>query len=123
MVNLNVSSGQINQGGSCLFAEATSCQLEFKYLAKLTDKKEYYQGVRTYESFPVVASDDTPNRLKMLWRYYIGQTLQMVFSQRDSVQKTGDPFPVSNSIRLCSVCAHTIGSEAMCSPLHSWRDI
>ena len=28
-----------------LFAEATSCQLEFKYLAKLTGNKEYYQKV------------------------------------------------------------------------------
>lgn len=29
-----------------LFAEAASCQLEFKYLAKLTGKKEYYERVR-----------------------------------------------------------------------------
>lgn len=30
---------------SVLFAEMTSCQLEFKYLAKLTGKKEYYDRV------------------------------------------------------------------------------
>ncbi|KIM37603.1 glycoside hydrolase family 47 protein [Hebeloma cylindrosporum] len=30
-----------------LFAEATTCQLEFKYLAKLTGKKEYYERVQT----------------------------------------------------------------------------
>lgn len=41
-----LNRGSINHGGSCLFAEAASCQLEFKYLAKLTNAKEYYQGVR-----------------------------------------------------------------------------
>ncbi len=41
-----LNRGWINYGGSCLFAEAASCQLEFKYLAKLTNSKEYYQGVR-----------------------------------------------------------------------------
>jgi len=29
-----------------LFAEATSCQLEFKYLAKITGKREYYTAVQ-----------------------------------------------------------------------------
>lgn len=28
-----------------LFAEAATCQLEFKYLAKLTGNKEYYEKV------------------------------------------------------------------------------
>jgi len=28
-----------------LFAEATTCQLEFKYLAKLTGRREYYERV------------------------------------------------------------------------------
>ena len=31
-----------------LFAEATSCQLEFKYLAKLTGNKEYYKKVGVF---------------------------------------------------------------------------
>ena len=35
---------------SVLFAEATSCQLEFKYLAKITGKKEYYQRVRQFRA-------------------------------------------------------------------------
>ena len=28
-----------------MFAEAATCQLEFKYLAKLTGRKEYYERV------------------------------------------------------------------------------
>ncbi|KAF5346464.1 hypothetical protein D9756_010070 [Leucocoprinus leucothites] len=32
-------------GPLVLFAEATSCQLEYKYLAKLTGRKEYYEKV------------------------------------------------------------------------------
>lgn len=32
-------------GPIVLFAEATSCQLEYKYLAKLTGRKEYYERV------------------------------------------------------------------------------
>lgn len=36
-----------NAAGIVLFAEATSCQLEFKYLAKLTGRKEYYHRVRS----------------------------------------------------------------------------
>ncbi|KAF5371378.1 hypothetical protein D9615_009662 [Tricholomella constricta] len=32
-------------GNVILFSEATSCQLEFKYLAKLTGRKEYYTAV------------------------------------------------------------------------------
>ena len=41
-------SGKTHADGdknTVLFAEATSCQLEFKYLAKLTGNKEYYQKV------------------------------------------------------------------------------
>jgi mannosyl-oligosaccharide alpha-1,2-mannosidase len=41
-------------GDSVLFSEATSCQLEFKYLAKLTGRKEYYEKVSlTYPTFDV----------------------------------------------------------------------
>ena len=36
-----------------LFAEAATCQLEFKYLAKLTGKKEYYEKVWTNFFFRV----------------------------------------------------------------------
>lgn len=42
------SSGKIlaDRGkNTVLFAEAATCQLEFKYLAKLTGKKEYYERV------------------------------------------------------------------------------
>lgn len=35
-----------SNGGRVLFAEATSCQLEFKYLAKMTGRAEYYRRVR-----------------------------------------------------------------------------
>jgi hypothetical protein len=35
----------MSASGATLFAEAASCQLEYKYLAKLTGKKEYYQRV------------------------------------------------------------------------------
>jgi len=48
--SVNVETGDIlsDAGGSkktVLFAEAATCQLEFKYLAKLTRKKEYYEKV------------------------------------------------------------------------------
>lgn len=43
------NSGEILQQDerkkSVLFAEAATCQLEFKYLAKLTGNKEYYEKV------------------------------------------------------------------------------
>ena len=44
-----------------LFAEATSCQLEFKYLAKLTGNKEYYKkvGVFLRMSFKFLDLTDT----------------------------------------------------------------
>jgi len=53
---INTNSNPIARGkiladagkNSVLFAEATSCQLEFKYLAKITGKKEYYQRVRQF---------------------------------------------------------------------------
>ncbi|KAJ3575539.1 hypothetical protein NP233_g1040 [Leucocoprinus birnbaumii] len=41
----NGKSGWGFSGPMVLFAEATSCQLEFKYLAKLTGRKEYYETV------------------------------------------------------------------------------
>lgn len=50
-----VLSGLIGMGWmgmATLFSEAASCQLEFKYLAKLTGRKEYYMTVSsaTFES-------------------------------------------------------------------------
>ncbi|KAF8154971.1 glycoside hydrolase family 47 protein [Crassisporium funariophilum] len=48
--SVNVDTGKIlsdSNKNTVLFAEATTCQLEFKYLAKLTGKKEYYQRVQT----------------------------------------------------------------------------
>ncbi|CAA7263605.1 unnamed protein product [Cyclocybe aegerita] len=47
--SVNVETGEVKLDGgknTVLFAEATSCQLEFKYLAKITGKKEYYQKVQ-----------------------------------------------------------------------------
>ncbi|KAJ3493767.1 hypothetical protein NLJ89_g10944 [Agrocybe chaxingu] len=47
--SVNVETGAVKSDGgknTVLFAEATSCQLEFKYLAKITGKKEYYQKVQ-----------------------------------------------------------------------------
>ncbi|KJA15407.1 glycoside hydrolase family 47 protein [Hypholoma sublateritium FD-334 SS-4] len=47
--SVNVKTGEINTANgrrTVLFAEATSCQLEFKYLAKLTGKTEYYDRVQ-----------------------------------------------------------------------------
>jgi mannosyl-oligosaccharide alpha-1,2-mannosidase len=44
----NLSSGQVKSDAgrdTIAFAEAVSCQLEFKYLAKLTGRKEFYQRV------------------------------------------------------------------------------
>ncbi|KAG5650901.1 hypothetical protein H0H81_010599, partial [Sphagnurus paluster] len=46
--SVSVHTGQTAtgwMGESILFSEATSCQLEFKYLAKLTGRKEYYTAV------------------------------------------------------------------------------
>ncbi|KAG6864617.1 hypothetical protein C0991_008265 [Blastosporella zonata] len=46
--SVNVQNGLTKpgwMGSSILFSEATSCQLEFKYLAKLTGRKEYYVAV------------------------------------------------------------------------------
>ncbi len=43
--------GKIKSDGgkdTVLFAEAASCQLEFKYLAKITGRKEFYQRVRLF---------------------------------------------------------------------------
>ncbi|KDR73258.1 hypothetical protein GALMADRAFT_72667 [Galerina marginata CBS 339.88] len=48
--SVNVENGQIKSDqnkDTVLFSEASSCQLEFKYLAKLTGKKEYYERVQT----------------------------------------------------------------------------
>jgi Glycosyl hydrolase family 47 len=43
------NSGEIqserHRNYTVLFAEAATCQLEFKYLAKLTGNKEYYEKV------------------------------------------------------------------------------
>jgi mannosyl-oligosaccharide alpha-1,2-mannosidase len=53
------SSGKILADGgksTVLFAEATTCQLEFKYLAKLTGKKEYYERVSSSTSFSPATS-------------------------------------------------------------------
>ena len=46
-VNLNRSSGlrSHSDGGAASLAEATSVQLEFKYLAKLTGEAEYWRAV------------------------------------------------------------------------------
>ncbi|PPQ80066.1 hypothetical protein CVT25_001495 [Psilocybe cyanescens] len=47
--SVNVETGKIlsdQNKNTVLFAEAASCQLEFKYLAKLTGKKEYYERVQ-----------------------------------------------------------------------------
>lgn len=38
--------GQSQFSGSMLFAEVASCQMEYKYLARLTDRPEFYQKVR-----------------------------------------------------------------------------
>jgi len=38
---------------STLFAQATSCQLEYKYLAKVTGRAEYYEKVRFPFSFRI----------------------------------------------------------------------
>jgi len=46
--SVNVETGSILSDANkntVLFAEATTCQLEFKYLAKLTGNKEYYEKV------------------------------------------------------------------------------
>jgi len=46
--SVNVETGEILYDGdkeTVLFAEAATCQLEFKYLAKLTGNKEYYEKV------------------------------------------------------------------------------
>jgi len=42
-----------NLGITTLFAEATSCQLEYKYLAKVTGRVEYYEKVRFLFSFRI----------------------------------------------------------------------
>ncbi|KAH9475725.1 Mannosyl-oligosaccharide 1,2-alpha-mannosidase IC [Psilocybe cubensis] len=47
--SVNVENGKILSDlnkKTVLFAEAASCQLEFKYLAKLTGNREYYQRVQ-----------------------------------------------------------------------------
>jgi mannosyl-oligosaccharide alpha-1,2-mannosidase len=52
--NVIFHSGEILSDGSkntVLFAEATTCQLEFKYLAKLTGNKEYYEKVSFFIEF------------------------------------------------------------------------
>ncbi|PPR01327.1 hypothetical protein CVT24_006329 [Panaeolus cyanescens] len=48
--SVNVETGKVLADAgkkTVLFAEATTCQLEFKYLAKITGKKEYYDRVQT----------------------------------------------------------------------------
>ena len=40
-------------GTTTLFAEATSCQLEYKYLAKVTGRAEYYEKVWFLFSFRI----------------------------------------------------------------------
>ncbi|KAF9043367.1 glycoside hydrolase [Panaeolus papilionaceus] len=47
--SVNVETGKVLADAgkkTVLFAEATTCQLEFKYLAKITGKKEYYERVQ-----------------------------------------------------------------------------
>ena len=45
-------------GATVIWAEATSCQLEFKYLAKLTGRKEYYERVSISYSEGVLKSQE-----------------------------------------------------------------
>jgi hypothetical protein len=44
-------------GGTAYWAEAFSCQLEYKYLAYLTGKKEYYERVSHFILFRVILDD------------------------------------------------------------------
>ncbi|KAF8896775.1 glycoside hydrolase family 47 protein [Gymnopilus junonius] len=47
--SVHVETGKVQLGNymqTTLFAEAATCQLEFKYLAKLTGRKEYYERVQ-----------------------------------------------------------------------------
>ncbi|PFH46692.1 glycoside hydrolase family 47 protein [Amanita thiersii Skay4041] len=53
-------------GSSVLFAEATSCQLEFKYLAKMTGRKEYYEKVENIMSI-IYASNSTDGLFAERW--------------------------------------------------------
>ncbi|KJA15404.1 glycoside hydrolase family 47 protein [Hypholoma sublateritium FD-334 SS-4] len=44
--SVNVKTGKSGSDGGALFAEAATCQLEYKYLAKLTGRKEFYEPVQ-----------------------------------------------------------------------------
>ena len=45
-------------GITTLFAEATRCQLEYKYLARVTGRAEYYKKVRFLFSFRILSIMD-----------------------------------------------------------------
>lgn len=45
---INCYRGKAGSDGGALFAEAATCQLEYKYLAKLTGRKEFYDPVSGY---------------------------------------------------------------------------
>ncbi|KAG5644461.1 hypothetical protein DXG03_008361 [Asterophora parasitica] len=62
--SVNTKTGQTMHGwmgDSILFAEAASCQLEFKYLAKLTGRKEYFTAVNNV--MDVIYATNAPDGL------------------------------------------------------------
>lgn len=60
-------------GSMVLFAEAASCQLEFKYLAKLTGRREYYDAVRVPTPLPFA---QFPSMSKNAGRAHHGHALR-----------------------------------------------
>jgi hypothetical protein len=74
-------------GDLVLFAEAASCQLEYKYLAKLTGRAEYYEKVHHIYYDPEIKDSNSPCRLRGSWISYMNQTPQTGYSQLAGARK------------------------------------
>ncbi|TFK66959.1 glycoside hydrolase family 47 protein [Pluteus cervinus] len=63
---VNTETGETQDQQTMLWAEATSCQLEFKYLAKLTGTAEYYHKVERIMEF-MYATNSTEGLFAEKW--------------------------------------------------------
>jgi hypothetical protein len=105
-----------NLGPSALFAEATSCQLEYKYLAKVTGRAEYYEKVRFPFSFRIPSIMDACMQVERIMDvFYAANTTDGLFANRWFDNGT----PLGGTL-LFFFSTFIPTNES--SPFHCWRD-
>ena len=103
-------------GTTTLFAEATSCQLEYKYLAKVTGRAEYYEKVRFLFSFRIPSIMDACMQVERIMDiFYAVNVTDGLFSNRWFDNGT----PLGGTL-LSSIL--TLSQLTNASPFHRWRD-